>query len=111
MQEKSGKFRRTMLIIAAYHAAATAVAVLALFFMTSGGGESHADSPAIDMIAGILQGLAIPMAWLVEHSLHLKQIEPPFIILIALRLTNSLIAGALAAWVWLFIQQRRAATH
>lgn len=107
MQENTRHFRRTMVIIAAYHACATMAALLALFFMTSGGGESHADSAAVDFIAGILQVLAVPLAWPVEHAMSLKQFEAPFIIIMAVRLSNSLVTGALAAWIWIFVQQRR----
>lgn len=106
MEEKSGCFRRPMLVIAGVDILVTGVALGALAIMTSGGGEGHPDSPAINLVANILQALGLPLAWVVERGLYSKQIEAPFAILIALRLVNALVVGAIGAWILLFSRRR-----
>lgn len=108
VEDRPERLCRIALLVAALHALATIIAFYAFAVMTSGGGEGYPDSPVISRMDGVLQGLAMPAAWLVERLLDpSRHYPPPFWIMVALRLTNSLLVGALVAWAWASIRRRQ----
>ena len=89
-----------VLAFTALHILATASAFAALVFLTRGGGEGYPASPAIDAAAGVLQSTAFPLAW------AFASVSLPGVLMLLLRLLNSLLVGALTAWMWVKTTQR-----
>ncbi len=83
------------------HAFASGCVLLLLFSLTRGGGDSYPDSPAIEACGLALQALALPLAWALEKVwVPDARSLPLYLLFISVRLANSFLVGAFAAWVW-----------
>lgn len=93
-------FSRLFLSASILHAFASVVAFAVLLDLTRGGGEGFRDSAAIEATAAVLKTLALPASWPVERFLDPGRDHPPaFGVLVALRLMNSVVVGAIVAGI------------
>lgn len=94
-------FSRVFLSASLLHAFASVVAFAVLLDLTRGGGEGFRDSAAIEAAAAVLKTLALPASWPVERMLDPGRDRPPALgVLVALRLMNSVVVGAIVAALW-----------
>lgn len=93
-------FSRLFLSASILHAFASVVAFAVLLDLTSRGADTYRESASIEAAAAVLKTFALPASWPVERLLDPgRDHPPPFGVLVALRLMNSAVVGAIVAGI------------